>query len=35
MGIRMGVPVVLVDVRNIVRDGDLCALAGEAPSFRP
>jgi hypothetical protein len=31
MGIRMGVPVVLADVTNIVRHGDLCALAGEDP----
>lgn len=31
MGIRMGVPVVLADVTNIVRHGDFCALAGEDP----
>jgi len=30
-GIRMGVPVVLADVTNIIRHGDLCALAGEDP----
>ncbi|MCY1258448.1 hypothetical protein D9M68_47070 [compost metagenome] len=31
MGIRMGVPIVLADVTNIVRHGDICALAGEDP----
>lgn len=31
MGIRMNVPVVLADVTNIVRHGDLCALAGADP----
>lgn len=31
MGIRMGVPVVLADLTNIIRHGDICALAGEDP----
>ena len=31
MGIRMGVPVVLADVTNVIRHGDICALAGEDP----
>ncbi|WP_345854273.1 hypothetical protein [Shewanella algae] len=30
-GIRMGVPVILSDLTNIIRYGDLCALAGEEP----
>jgi len=30
-GIQMGVPVVLADLTNIVRHGDLCALAGRDP----
>lgn len=30
-GIQMGVPVVLSDLTNIIRHGDLCALAGEEP----
>lgn len=31
MGIRMNVPVVMADLTNIVRHGDLCALAGPDP----
>ena len=31
MGIRMNVPVVLSDLTNIIRHGDVCALAGEDP----
>ncbi|WP_348995719.1 hypothetical protein ABFG95_07875 [Achromobacter sp. HNDS-1] len=31
LGIRMGVPVVLCDLTNIIRHGDVCALAGEDP----
>jgi hypothetical protein len=30
-GIRMGVPVVLCDLTNIIRHGDVCALAGPDP----
>ena len=31
MGIRMGVPIVMADLTNVVRHGDLCALAGPDP----
>lgn len=31
LGISMGVPVVLADVTNIIRHGDLCGLAGPDP----
>lgn len=31
LGIRMGVPVVLSDVTNIIRHGDVCGLAGQDP----
>lgn len=31
LGIRMGVPVVMSDLTNIIRHGDVCALAGEDP----
>lgn len=31
MGIRMGVPLVLSDATNVIRHGDLCALAGRDP----
>lgn len=31
LAIRMGVPVVMSDLTNIVRHGDLCALAGRDP----
>lgn len=31
LGIRMDVPVVLCDITNVLRYGDLCALAGEDP----
>ncbi len=31
MGIKMGVPVVMTDLTNIIRHGDLCALAAEEP----
>lgn len=31
LGIRMGVPVVMSDLTNIIRHGDICALAGADP----
>ncbi|UVL82287.1 hypothetical protein LOY35_18905 [Pseudomonas sp. B21-028] len=31
LGIRMGVPVVLSDLTNIIRHGDICALGAEDP----
>lgn len=31
LGIRMGLPVVMADLTNVVRHGDLCALAGPDP----
>lgn len=31
LGIRMGVPVVMADLTNVVRHGDLCALGGTDP----
>jgi len=31
LGIRMDVPVVLADITNIIRHGDVCALAGADP----
>jgi hypothetical protein len=31
LGIRMGVPVVISDLTNMIRHGDVCGLAGEDP----
>lgn len=31
LGIRMGVPVVMADLTNVVRHGDICALGGPDP----
>jgi hypothetical protein len=31
MGINMGVPVVMSDITNVIRHGDVCALAGPDP----
>lgn len=31
LGIKMGVPVVLADITNVIRHGDICALGGADP----